>query len=286
MMKQIASIMDKNFLKVKALDCVSFIKDLALEKRIDYFPVVENNITIGVVTYKELIQAHPNRIAADAMTHSFMVINSDMSIWEAKSIFEEEAIELFIVEEDRKIVGLVTSSVLDIEFGKHFDLLTGLHKTDYVYYHALELIKKESEISIIFIDVNNFGQIDKKHGHIYGDNILKEIAYLLNKHKPKGTYLCRFGGDEFVVLTPFHADKAAKIAEELLDIVATGMYCDDDIITVSAGISGGKRVSSRVTDNYKTVQNLINIASLACSEAKKNTNNLCIALGTDSMEIA
>ncbi|NLI93164.1 MAG: diguanylate cyclase [Peptococcaceae bacterium] len=286
MIKKVSEIMDVNFLKVGPLDCVSAMKNIALEKNINYFPIVENNKTIGVVTYKELIQAHPNRIAVDAMTKNYSVITHEMSIWEVKSIFEDESADLLIVEKNKKPVGLVTPSLLEKEFQKHFDLLTGLPKTDYILYQAYELIKRENEISIIFIDVNNFGIIDKKYGHVNGDIVLKEIANTLNQHKPEKTYICRFGGDEFVILTPFQVEVTNKIAQELLDIIATKTFCNGFKISISAGISGGRRITGRISDSYSTVLNLINIASLACSQAKMNTDTIRIEISSESMDIA
>lgn len=285
-MRYVSDIMDKNFYTVEALDCVSNIKDIAFSKKINYFPVQEDDRIIGVITYKELITAHPNRIAADAMTKNFIYINYDMPIYEAKGIFEERNLDLFLVVENNNIVGTVTSFVLDIEFGKHIDLLTGLHKTNFIFYHALELIENGVEISIIFIDVNNFGIIDKKYGHIHGDKVLKEIALLLDRNKPRGTFLCRFGGDEFVLLTPFKADIAKKVAEDLLEITSARTYQNEIKITISAGISGGRRYNRKTEDVYSTIINLINLASLACSEAKKDTNQSSIEFGTDITVIA
>lgn len=280
MIRCVSDIMDRNFLTVKALDGVSYIKDLALEKKISHFPVVEEGKIIGVITYKELMVAHPNRIAADAMTANFLTINFDMPIWEAKYLFEEQNPNLFLVRENNIVAGIITNYILDIEFGKQIDLLTGLYKTDYIYFKALELMEKEIEISLIFIDINNFGTIDKKYGHIYGDKILKEIGLLLDRVKPKGTYLCRFGGDEFVLLTPFSAESAKKAAEDLLNAISARTYQNEIKVSVSAGISGGRRYNKRTTEVYTTIANLINIASLACTEAKKS-DTLHIEFGTD-----
>jgi predicted transcriptional regulator len=144
MIRQVSDVMDRNFLVVGALDGVSLIKRLALERRIDYFPVMENGKLIGVVTYKDLMWAHPNRIAADAMTQNFLIIGYDMSIWEVRSLYEHQGIDLFIVEDNNKIIGLITSSVLDIEFGKHFDLLTGSIRPIIFFTMPLNLSKKKS----------------------------------------------------------------------------------------------------------------------------------------------
>ncbi len=282
MIRQVSDIMDKNFLTIQALDCVSVIRNLATENKLEYFPVYEDNSIIGVVTYKELIIAHPNRIAADAMTTDFVCIKAYMPVWEVKDLFEQQKVNCCVVVDNNLVVGIVTPLVLKIELGKHIDLLTGLYKNDYLFFNAGELLKSQNDISVVFIDIDNFGIIDKEYGHIFGDKVLKEIALTLNAAIPKKTFLCRFGGDEFVLLVPFKAEVAKKVTENLLSVIAAKAFSNGLKITVSAGISGGKRSNRRITDIYSTVSNLINIASLACTEAKKSDNSLCIKLGEES----
>ncbi|MDK2820924.1 MAG: hypothetical protein PWP31_889 [Clostridia bacterium] len=286
MIRKVSNIMVKDFITVNSLDGVKTIKDIALEKGISYFPVMENDRVIGVITNKELIKAHPNRIAADAMTDSYVNININTSIWEAKELFEKKNVDILLVEQNNEVVGLITESVLDIELGKHIDLLTGLYKSDYIFYNAAKLIKNGNEISIIFIDVDNFSCIDKEYGHICGDKILKQVAVLLDRHKPKDTYLCRFGGDEFIVLTPYYMEQAKDAAKRLLDAVSEYPFLNEIKVTMSAGIVGGRRYNRRITEVYKTVSNLINIASLASAKAKKTRSELSIVYEADVNEIA
>ena len=286
MIKKVYDIMDKRFEIVNAVACVSSIKDIAFEKEIRIFPVIDDNKIMGVITHKELLSAHPNRIAADAMTVNFLCVSYEMPIWEARSIIKKKTVDLLLVKENNNLKGFITESVLEIEFGKHIDLLTGLYKTDYIYFHAYELMNKQNSMSFIFIDINNFGFIDKKYGHVYGDEVLKEIASLIDKNKPKGTYLCRYGGDEFLLLTPYQPEVAKKVAEELLQIISAQNFQNNVSISISAGISGEQKFGRGLTNVHSKVLKLINIASLACSEAKKKADKLCIKPGTDINEIA
>lgn len=174
------------------------------------------------------------------------------------------------------VVGVITRQVLNYELGKHVDLLTGLNKSDYIYYKAAELLEQGSEIFIIFFDVNKFGYINKEFGHAIGDKILKEIASLLKINTPDGAYLCRYGGDEFALLTTYRAEDCKNFAEKLIRTIRDHEFPQNITVNVSAGIAGGRRHSSRRTDISKAVSNLINIASLASTRAKKETNNLVL----------
>lgn len=286
MIRKVSDIMNKDFIIMNSLDGVRRINNISLEKGIGYFPIVEDEQIIGVITNKELMQAHPNRIAADAITKKFSIIDIDTSIWEAKELCKGKNMESLLVENENEIVGLVKESDLNIELGKHIDLLTGLYKSDYIYYNTAKLIENRSEISVIFMDVNNFGAIDKEYGHICGDKVLKDIAILLNNHIDTDTYLCRFGGDEYIVVTPYYMEKAKSMAKKLIDIVAEHKFHDEFNVSISAGIAEGRIYNKKMTNIYTVVSNLINAASLASSRAKKNKCEFITVCEIDIDEIA
>ena len=129
------------------------------------------------------------------------------SIWKAKDLFDKKDVDMLLVLKENKIIGIVTKKILNIELGKHVDLLTGLNKSDYIYYKAVDLLDAGNEISIIFIDVDNFGCVNKEFATLLGNKILEEIAELLKTNTLEGVSLCRFGGDEFVLVTPYFAEE-------------------------------------------------------------------------------
>lgn len=283
MIKSVSDIMLKEFLTVDALDGVQKVQNLLLESGVDCFPVFGDNQLTGVLTYKDLIRAHPNRIVADAMSIDFMSISSSTPLWKAKEKLEKYKVDILFVVDNGELRGLVSKTLLYTELGKHTDLLTELYRSDYIYYNAIELIEKGNEISIIFLDINNFGYIDKEYGHTQGDAVLKEIAMLLKNNIPDDTFICRFGGDEFVVLTPYHLDECVALANNLLNIIFSHNFCNEISVSAAAGVAGGRRNNKRLQNPYAVIVNLINLASLASTKAKKDNCQLSIA---DSFEIS
>lgn len=286
MMRKVYEIMIQDYTTVDALWGIRRVQDIAEENKADCFPVTDNGEIIGVLTRNDLIKSHPNRIVLDAMSGSCKYLEADEAVWKAKELFEAEDTDLLLVTQGTKIIGAVTKNAVDVEIGKHMDLLTGLYKSDYMIYNAYKHLEQGKEISIIFFDINNFGHIDKKYGHAVGDKILKDIAEILNDNAPTGTFLCRYGGDEFALLTDRSAENSEALAQDMLTKVKQHEFYGDISIGVSAGIAGGKRRNPRKGNMYNTIASLINHASLASTKAKNESGNLVLGYSGTIDEIA
>lgn len=277
MIRCVFDIMIKKYIIVDVLDGLRYIQSLVAENQCDGFPVMEDDQIVGVLTYKNLLQAHPNRIAADAMSDHIVYIDAHSSIWKAKEVFDTSNTDLLLVQDNNHLAGIITKSLLEVELGKHTDLLTELPKRDFIYYNAARLIESNQEMSLAFFDVNNFGLIDKEHGHIAGDIILKELGTILKANMTEQTYVSRFGGDEFVVLTPYYVDKCCIFAQNLLKTISCYTFHKNISVTVSAGIAEREKKQESSQNILRTISNLINLASLASTKAKKEKCELSVA---------
>ena len=102
------------------------------------------------------------------------------------------------------------------------DGLTGLPNRNFFDQH-ISLISKNSQrynklFAVLFIDIDNSKKINDTLGHNIGDQILQYFAKRLNSHIRKSDFVCRWGGDEFVVLLGEiqNPDQAAKFSQRLL----------------------------------------------------------------------
>jgi diguanylate cyclase (GGDEF)-like protein len=100
------------------------------------------------------------------------------------------------------------------------DSLTGLYNRRYLD-DALdrELVRAKrdlSSLSFLMIDVDHFKKVNDTHGHHIGDQVLVQLADLLTRHARGSDIVCRFGGEEFLLLLPgTDADFARSRAEEI-----------------------------------------------------------------------
>lgn len=287
MIKKISSIMEKNLMKMQVLNGVRKIEDIFHREGIECFIVYEEKNLIGVITEKELVGAHPNRLAADVMSDKYLCVDYGIYIWEIKEIFHlNRDVNVILVEKEHKIVGYITRAILHAELGKYFDSLTGLYKRDYMFYQVYKLIKQGKHATIIFIDLNNFGDIDKKYGHIMGDIVLKDVADILKNILESNHYLYRYGGDEFVIVTPYGTAVSRLLAEKIIRLIKSHLFLNDISISASIGITGCRIQNNKIENISALISKLVNIASLASTKAKKDRNHLVIVEDLNIDEIA
>jgi diguanylate cyclase (GGDEF)-like protein len=100
------------------------------------------------------------------------------------------------------------------------DGLTGL----YNYRHFWEMLAREVEVSrryghplsLFFLDIDDFKIINDTLGHTQGDVVLKALAAFLERSARHADVVCRYGGEEFVVILPQTSlDQAGVLAERL-----------------------------------------------------------------------
>lgn len=101
--------------------------------------------------------------------------------------------------------------------------------------------KNNSPLSVILIDIDNFKIINDKYGHLIGDLIIKEVVKIINKCIRDNDLLVRWGGDEFLTLTPSPLDTATTVAERIRETIESQELFSDKQelikVTISCGIA-------------------------------------------------
>lgn len=155
------------------------------------------------------------------------------------------------------------------------DPLTGLYNRRYME-DALERIQAHAEklhgmFGVVAIDIDRFKPINDTFGHAAGDTLLKAIASLLTSLVRGEDTVCRFGGEEFVILMPaISVDAAAQRAEAIrsrlseLRVEHEGRSLTP--VTASLGVAGFPEHGHRWTA-------VLEAADAALYEAKQNGRN-------------
>jgi len=135
-------------------------------------------------------------------------------------------------------------------------------------------LRNQTPLSLIMMDIDFFKQYNDEYGHVQGDACLKEIATLLTFISRRSIdLLCRYGGEEFVILLPNtdaqHAIQLAekcrvKIMEQQIPHRASAVC---DVVTISLG------VSTMIATPEAQPTSLVNAADKLLYLAKDNGRN-------------
>jgi diguanylate cyclase (GGDEF)-like protein len=91
----------------------------------------------------------------------------------------------------------------------------------------------QTSFSLIIVDVDHFKQVNDRQGHLYGDNVLREVAQHLDDCVRETDLVARFGGEEFVLILPqTDLGGACILADRVRQLIQEQMH-----VTISAGVA-------------------------------------------------
>ena len=157
------------------------------------------------------------------------------------------------------------------------DTLTKLlnrHAFDFVFEQALlDAERSRQPMCTVLLDIDLFKKINDKQGHLVGNHVLREIAAISKRSLRESDVICRWGGEEFLILLKnCTLEKATSIAENLRTTIAANDFSrTTDLtrtrlsITVSMGVAECR--------DSETEDSVFERAEQALAQAKKNGRN-------------
>lgn len=142
-------------------------------------------------------------------------------------------------------IALALRALMRIRHASSHDALTGLYNRrrieDEVEQALAQARRYDHSVGLVLADIDAFKQINDTHGHLIGDQVLREMADLLKKTARMSDIVGRLSGDEFVVLLPrAQVTAAAHFAERFRKAVRQKVFCEEAgglRVTVSLGVS-------------------------------------------------
>jgi two-component system cell cycle response regulator len=224
-----------------------------------------------------------------------IVMISCLADLESKLKGVEEGVDDFLVKpiDSRQLRSRINAllkkkSYLD-QLQMHRDKVIGLAITDgltqlynqsyfkrYVEIEIARALNRDYLIGLLMADLDNFKKYNDTLGHVFGDNILKEVAKIIKMNIREIDFPARYGGEEFVVVFPYaDTESVLRIAEKIRKSVENHIFPEASTlqlsnITVSIGIAFCPTDATKADD-------LIEKADYMLYRAKKSgKNQVCI----------
>ncbi|HEY0720272.1 MAG TPA: sensor domain-containing diguanylate cyclase [Gammaproteobacteria bacterium] len=166
------------------------------------------------------------------------------------------------------------------------DPLTGVSNRRYFEQRLIEACataqRHHRPLAALFVDVDHFKRINDTWGHPVGDSVLRDIAHLIAAQLRHSDVLCRYGGEEFVILLPDTTREAARdIAERIRLAVADHPFEIPTRVTISAGVSALEQFAE--TDFPAMSQQLVATADAALYRAKQQGRDRVVVSEGDGL---
>ena len=123
------------------------------------------------------------------------------------------------------------------------------------------------EGAVIFLDLNNFKEINDTLGHANGDLLLKKLSKTLSQICNKNRFLARYGGDEFLILVKNTAErsKIEGLIQEFYELISEPFIINENKVYIDLSIG-----ISRYPMNSKDAYQLVTMADTAMYQAKES----------------
>ena len=121
-----------------------------------------------------------------------------------------------------------------------FDVLTGLPNRNTFHEgltQALAQLRPEEPLAVLFVDLDEFKQVNDTLGHPAGDQLLCEVTNRLRRIVPKADAVARFGGDEFVIMQrPAQTAASESLARHLLESLSQPYEIEGHQVVIGASV--------------------------------------------------
>jgi len=157
----------------------------------------------------------------------------------------------------------------------HQDSLTGLPNRLYfqgeLQRHLALCVDHGELMALMFIDLDNFKQVNDQYGHDVGDEVLCEVSRRMSAVVRSRDVLCRLGGDEFALILPELPDEAVaeQLAQRLIAAVRVSMTIRGAVMPIGATV--GLAFAPLDASEATALLNASDHAMYAAKRAGKNT---------------
>ncbi|MDX8408789.1 MAG: bifunctional diguanylate cyclase/phosphodiesterase [Mariprofundales bacterium] len=175
---------------------------------------------------------------------------------------------------------VLSKTLAELEFHSIHDPLTGLynrrHFDEMLRYEFGRSERHQHQFSVIYIDSDDFKQVNDGYGHPCGDQVLVQTGEMMRNITRKGDLVVRLGGDEFAILLPETAAEGAhQLAESLRKRICNHTFTSPNNEQFRTSVSIG--IATYPKDGRNAID-LLAACDMALYEAKHDGKNSISAI--------
>lgn len=175
----------------------------------------------------------------------------------------------------------LADAVKELEHLALHDMLTDLPNRSLVedrLQQGILIAKREKKpLAFMMVDLNQFKEVNDRHGHDAGDNLLKQVALRLRRDLRQSDTAGRLGGDEFALVLPSTDEAGAvKVAEKLTRVMEPAFRVGDHALKCDCSIG-----IAVFPDHGKDVATLCKCADMAMYAAKRRRSGYAVYRAED-----
>jgi diguanylate cyclase (GGDEF)-like protein len=220
-------------------------------------PLIRDDVVVGALT---VIRNELGRPFASDELEALPIIAGIVALAITNTFLHQEVIELSVRD---PLTGLFNRRHLDATIAR----------LEAVRSRRVAAARERTAVAIF--DLDNFGLINKEHGHQAGDAVLRAFAEILRGRFRGVDIVARYGGEEFLaILDHATVDQARAIADEIRTAFALVTVSAPDGTPISATVSAG---CAAVADSEEQLHDIVARADVGLVMAKRAGRNRVIA---------
>ncbi len=191
-------------------------------------------------------------------------IHTYQTAQKTQQVLASKNTELFILNQD------LETAKTKAEILASRDCLTNLFNRN-EFFRNLEIslqraVRADKQVGLLFIDLDDFKEVNDTLGHRVGDALLVNISNTLVRMTRKVDSVARLGGDEFAIILDglTGPQDAGLVAESIIEVLSMPQNCDGKIVTVHASIG------ISISDGHCDPKDIIQKADMAMYASKKD----------------
>lgn len=157
----------------------------------------------------------------------------------------------------------------------YIDELSGLFNYRYLKVALEREVKRadrySTQLSVVFLDLDNFKRVNDTYGHLVGSNLLKELGALLKKSVREVDVVIRYGGDEYtIILVETGAEAADYVGERIRGMIEKNVFLSHEGYQIKLTASLGLACYPQDTTGLEELLSMADKAMYAGKAAGKN----------------